>query len=104
METQAVGTSLFELKTFNETIRIERLFIVLKDKAKGSLKSIRKGDIFYATFLKYLKQEFGNPNVVTQLNSEPLLAQPQIKVAERTLLKLCHLELKGNNTWLVSMG
>ena len=51
--------------TFNDTIRMERLLSMLRGEAKRSVESIGKNGIFYATTLKCLKREFGNPNVAT---------------------------------------
>ena len=53
--------------TFNDTIRMERLLSVLRGEAKKSVESIGRNCIFYATTLKCLRREFGNPNVVTNL-------------------------------------
>ena len=49
-----------------------RLLSVLKGETKRSVESIGRNGIFYATTLKCLKQEFGNPNVVTHLKSKSL--------------------------------
>ena len=89
--------------TLNDTIQIERLISVLKGEAKRSVESIGRNDIFYATTLKCLKREFGNPNVVTHLKLKSLFGQPQIKAADHASLKLYHQKLKSTNTWLVSM-
>ena len=53
--------------TLNDTVRMERLLSLLRGEAKRSVESIGRNDIFYATTLKCLKREFGNPNVVTHL-------------------------------------
>ena len=90
--------------TFNDTIRMERLLSVLRGEAKRSVESIGRNGIFYATTLKCLKREFGNPNVVTHLKLKSLFDQPQIKAADRATLKLYHQKLKSTNTWLLSMG
>ena len=63
--------------TFNNTIRMERQLSVLKGDAKRSVESIGRNGIFYATTLKCLKLEFGNPNVVTHLKLKSLFDQPQ---------------------------
>ena len=90
--------------TLNDTVRMERLLSVLRGEAKRSVESIGRNDIFYATTLKCLKREFGNPNVVTHLKLKSLFDQPQIKGANRASLQLYHQKLKTTNTWLVSMG
>ena len=74
--------------TFNDTIRMERLLSVLKGEAKRSVEYIGRNGIFYATTLKCLKREFGNPNVITHLKLKSLFDQPQIKAADRASLKL----------------
>lgn len=90
--------------TFNDTIRLERLLSVLRGDAKRSVDSIGRNGIFYATTLKCLKREFGNPNVVSHIKLKLIFDQPQIKATDRTSLKLYHQKLKSTNTWLVSMG
>ena len=90
--------------TFNDTIRMERLHSVLRGEAKRSVESIGRNGIFYATTLKCLKREFGNPHVITHLKLKSLFDQPQIKAADHASLKLYHQKLKCTNTWLVSMG
>ena len=83
---------------------MERLLSVLRVEAKKSVESIGRIGKFYASTLKCLKREFGNPNVVTHLKLKSLFDQPQIKAADRASLKLYHQKLKSTNTWLVSMG
>ena len=73
--------------TFNDTIQMERLLSMLRGEAKRSVESIGRNGIFYATTLKCLKREFGNPNVVTHLKLKSLFDQPQIKTADRASLK-----------------
>ena len=90
--------------TFNDTIRMERLLSMLRGEAKRSVESIGRNGIFYATTLKCLKREFGNPHVITHLKLKSLFDQPQIKAADHASLKLYHQKLKCTNTWLVSMG
>ena len=92
-------TESFKIKvhlktTFNDTIRMERLLSVLKVETKISVESIGRNGIYYATTLKCLKREFGNPNLVTHLMLKSLFGQPQIKAADRASLKLYHQKLK----------
>ena len=84
--------------TFNETIRMERLLSVLRGEVKRSVESIGRNSIFYATTLKCLKREFGNPNVAAHLKLISLFDQPQIKAADRASLKFYHPKLKSTNT------
>ena len=63
--------------TLNDTIPMERLLSVLKGEAKRSVESIGRNGIFYATTLKCLKREFGNPKEVTHLKLKSLFDQPQ---------------------------
>ena len=67
---------------------MERLLSVLRVEAKKSVESIGRIGKFYASTLKCLKREFGNPNVVNHLKSKSLFDQPQIKAADRASLKL----------------
>jgi len=90
--------------TFNDTIRMQRLHSVLIGDAKRSIDAIGRNGIFYATALKCLKREFGNPSLVTHLKLKALFDKPQIKPNDRVALKLYHQNLKCTVTWLVSMG
>ena len=77
---------------------------VLEGEAKRSVESIGINGIFYATALKTLKRDFGNPIVIAHLKMKHLFKQPQIKNNDRTELRKFHQHLKGTITWLISIG
>ena len=52
---------IHEKVSFNNSMRIERLLSALEGEAKNSVESIGCEGMFYATALKSLKQEDGNP-------------------------------------------
>ena len=58
---------------------MERLLSVLEGEVKSSVASIGISDIFYATTLKTLKRDFGNPIAIAHLQMKHLFKQPQIK-------------------------
>ena len=58
---------------------MERLLSVLEGEAKRSVESIGISGIFYATALKTLKRDFGNPIVTGHLKMKHLFKQPQNK-------------------------
>ena len=83
---------------------MERLHNVLRGKAKRSIMAIGLNGMFYATALKCLKKEFGNPNVVSHIKLNDLFNQPQIKEYDCNAIKHYHQKLKCTATWLASMG
>ena len=83
---------------------MEKLLRFREDKAKMSVESIGISGIFYATTLKTLKGDFGNPIVIAYLKMKHLFKQPQIKNNDRTELCKCYQDLKGTNTWLLLIG
>lgn len=52
--------------TLNDSIRME-LLGVFRGEAERSVEFIGRNGVFYATTLKCLKRELGNPNIVTNL-------------------------------------
>ena len=62
--------------SFNNNMRTEQLMSVLEGEAKRSVESIGCNGIFYATALKSLKRDFGNPVLVPHLKIMALLDQP----------------------------
>ena len=58
---------------------MERLLSVLKVEAKSYIISIGEKRLFYASVLKSLKRDFGDPLVVTRLKLKPVFDKPQIK-------------------------
>ena len=75
-----------------------------KGDAKKSICSIGNNRLFYATSLKILKREFGNPLVVTNIKMSALLDRPQISGNDKISLRSFHHHLKYTNTWLSKMG
>ena len=80
--------------SFTDSIRMERLLSVLEGEAKRSVESIGISGIFYATALKTLKRDFGNPIAIAHLKVKHLFKQPQIKNNYRTELRKFHQHLK----------
>ena len=72
--------TIHEKVSFNDSIRMERLLSALKSEAKKSVKSVGCEGIFYATALKLLKQDFGNPFLVSYLKIKSIFDQPQIMI------------------------
>ena len=56
---------IHEKVSFNDSMRMERLLITLEGEAKKSVESTGCEGIFYATALKSLKRDFGNPVLVS---------------------------------------
>ena len=50
---------------------MDRLLSVLDGDAKRSIQSIGSSGIFYATALKTLKRDFGNPLMIAHLRLNP---------------------------------
>ena len=59
-------------------MRMERLLYALEGEAKKFVESIGCEGIFYATALKSLKRDFGNPLLVSHLKIKSIFDQPQI--------------------------
>ena len=87
--------------SFDGNTRMQRLLSVLEGEAKRSVETIGHNGIFYATALKSLKRDFGNPATVSRLKIQSLLDQPQIKPPA---LRHYHQQVKITNTWLSSVG
>ena len=90
--------------TFDDNLRTERLCSVLDGEVKRVIEAIGKSGRFYATALKTLKRNFGNPLLVSHAKLKLLFDQAQIKSADRISLRKFHQHLKINNTWLLFMG
>ena len=83
---------------------MERLLSTLEGEAKKSVESIGCEGIFYATALKSLKRDFGNPVLVSLLKIKSILDQPQIKPNDKIGLRKYHQQVKITNTRLLSMS
>ena len=90
--------------SFDDNTRMERHLSVLDGEAEISIQSIGSNGIFYATALKTLKRDFGNPVVVSQLKLKAVLDMPQIPTNDRTSLRRYHQQLSSTIIWLTSMG
>ena len=92
------------MASFDNNLKMDRLLSVLDGDAKRSIQSIGSSGIFYATALKALKRDYGNPIIVSHLRVKSLFAFPPIKSNDRTALRNFHQKLKVTITWLNSIG
>ena len=60
--------------------------------------------LFYVSALKLLKQDYGNPLVVSYKKVKAVLDQPQIQPNDKTSLRRYHQSLRSTFIWLKSMG
>ena len=86
-------------KSFPDSMRIERLLTVLKGEAKNSIISIGTNGLFYASALRSLKRDFGDPLAVTHLELKSVFDKPQIKSGDRIALREFKQRLKCVITW-----
>ena len=61
--------------TFTDDIRMERLISTLEGEAASAVKAIGTSGLFYASALKTLKRDFGNPAVVSHMKLKELLEE-----------------------------
>ena len=92
------------MASFDNNLKMDRLLSVLDGDAKRSIQSIGSSGIFYATALKALKRDYGNPITVSHLRVKPLFEFPPIKSNDRIALRNFHQKLKITITWLKSIG
>ena len=90
--------------TFDDNIWMLRLLSTLDGDAKRAIEAISTSVRFYATALKALKRDFGNPLSISYLRLKNLFEKPQIKSNDRLLLRQYHQELKLTLSWLESIG
>ena len=62
---------------------MNRLLSILDGDAKNAVKSIGTSAMFYATALKCLKRDFGNPLLVAHFKMKNVLDHPQIKINDK---------------------
>ena len=55
------------MASFDNNLKMDHLLSVLDGDAKRSIQSIGSSGIFYATALKALKCDYGNPIIVSHL-------------------------------------
>ena len=89
---------------FNNSVRMDRLLSVLDGEAKRAVSAIGQDVLFYASALKLLKQEFGNPLMVSYLKLKEVLELPPIQHDDQNSLRNYHQKLKTKVTWLKTMG
>ena len=82
---------------------MEHLLSVLEGDAKRVVSAIGRNGLLYATALKTLKREFGNPEAVFFLKLKAVLDQSQMQTDDQKGLKQFHQQLKTVITWLTSM-
>ena len=82
---------------------MERLLSVLDGDAKKAVQSIGSSGIFYATALKTLKRDFGNPVVVSHLKLKAVLDLPQIRANDRIALPQQAQMRLGRHPWDVPL-
>ena len=92
------------MASFDNNLKMDRLLSVLDGDAKRSIQSIGSSGIFYATALKALKRDHGNPIIVSHLRVKSLFEFPPIKSNDRIALRNFHQKLKITITWLKSIG
>ena len=83
---------------------MERLIRALDGDAKRAVAAVGHSGLFYANALKLLKQDFGNPMVVSYKKVKAVLEQPQIHSNDKTSLRPYHQALRSAVIWLKSMG
>ena len=74
---------------------MERLISVLDGDEKRAVAAVAHSGLFYASALKLLKQDFGNPLVVSYKKVKRVLDQPQIQLNDKTSLRRCHQRLRS---------
>ena len=89
---------------FSDSIRIGRLLSVLDDDAKKALSAFVQDRLFYASALKLMKGEFGNPLMVWHLKLKDVLELPLILHGDQNNLKNYHQKPKTAATWLETMS
>ena len=77
---------------------------MLDGEAKRAVSAIGQDVLFYANALKLLKQEFGNPLMVSYLKLKEVLELPPIQHDDQNSLRNYHQKLKTKVTWLKTMG
>ena len=101
---QNFKSRLRDKRKFNNSIQMERLTSVLDGEAKRVVTSIGQSGILYASALKILKRNFGNPVVVSYMKLKTVLDLPQLPPNDYNGLRTYYQTLKATVAWLVSMG
>ena len=90
--------------SFDDNLRKLRLINVLDGEAKRVVATIGSNGVFYATALKTLKKNFGDPLLVEYLKIKAVFDRPQIKTNDRIGLRNFYQYLKICSSWLCSIG
>ena len=90
--------------SFSDSVRMDRLLSVLDGKAKRAVSAIGQDGFFYASALKLLKREFGNPLMVSYLKLKVVLELPLIEHDDQNSLRNYHQKLETIVAWLKTMG
>ena len=97
--------------SFNDILRMDHLMNSLDGEAKNidgeakkPVKTVGTDGYFYATALKILKRDFGNPLVVSHLKLKKLFDQKQIHIKDKLGLRSFHQQLRICISWLSSIG
>ena len=90
--------------SFDDNLRKLRLINVLDGEAKRVVATIGSNGVFYATALKTLKKNFGDPLLIKYLKIKAVFDRPQIKTNDRIGLRNFYQHIKICNSWLYSIG
>ena len=88
--------------TFSENIRMTRLISLFNGDAKRAIQSIRLSSLFYASGLKTIKRDFGDPLLVATLRMKRLFDKPQINRRDHNTLRVS--PAAKNEQYLVNMN
>ena len=83
---------------------MDHLMNSLDGEAKRSVKTVGTNGYFYATALKVLKRDFGNPLVVSHLKLKKLFDQKQINIKDKLGSHSFNQQLRTCISWLSSTG
>ena len=83
---------------------MDHLMNSLDGEAKRSVKTVGTNGYFYATALKALKRDFGNPLVVSHLKLPKLFDEKQIHIKDKLGLPSFHQQLRICISWLLPIG
>ena len=89
-----VYSRVHQMASFDKNIKMGRILNVLDGDANCSIQSIGSSRIFYATALKALKRDYGNPIMVSHLHLKSLFKLPPIKGSDKIALQNFHQKLK----------
>ena len=85
--TENFDTRVHSKRTFDDNTRMIRLVSVLDGEAKRTVEAIGCNKIFYATDLKTLKRDFGNPLIVAHSILCSVFDKAQMKANDKAGLR-----------------